>query len=123
MPERTKKNRKGQKEASDAFVEDICKGIDEAIAMLDSGTKITLDRVHVPDRPKHMKPVEITGLREKKLCLSQSVLARLLNVSAKTVQAWEQDVNQPSGPCLRLLQIFRDQPEVVRGLLRNTRSR
>ena len=45
--------------------------------------------------------------------MSQSVFARVLNVSAKTVQSWEQGVRQPSESCRRLIQIFSLHPEMV----------
>ena len=44
--------------------------------------------------------------------MSQSVFARLLNVSTKTLQSWEQGVMQPSDASHRLLQVFSEQPEM-----------
>jgi len=45
--------------------------------------------------------------------MSQGVFARLLSVSSKTVQSWEQGVRLPSTASLRLLHIFTEQPDVV----------
>lgn len=45
--------------------------------------------------------------------MSQAVFAKLLNVSAKTVQRWEQGVRQQSDASRRLLQVFSEQPEIL----------
>ena len=45
--------------------------------------------------------------------MSQAVLARMLNVSPKTVQSWEQGVRQPSHASRRLIQILGQHPETV----------
>jgi DNA-binding XRE family transcriptional regulator len=42
--------------------------------------------------------------------MSQAVFARLLNVSTKTVQSWEQGDRKPSQAALRLIQVFRHNP-------------
>ena len=47
-----------------------------------------------------------------RLGLKQRQFADVLNVSDKTVKAWEQGINPPSGPALRLLQIAELHPEV-----------
>ncbi len=47
-----------------------------------------------------------------RLGLTQRHFADALNVSDKTVKAWEQGVNVPSGSALRLLQIAEMQPDV-----------
>jgi putative transcriptional regulator len=41
------------------------------------------------------------------------VFARLLNVSLKTVQAWEQGIRQPGDAALKLLTIARKNPEAL----------
>ena len=42
--------------------------------------------------------------------MSQAVFARVLNVSTKTVQSWEQGQRKPSQAALRLIQVFRHDP-------------
>jgi putative transcriptional regulator len=41
------------------------------------------------------------------------MFARLLNVSVKTVQGWEQGVREPSEAALKLLSIAEKRPEVL----------
>ena len=59
-----------------------------------------------------MSSHEIARIR-KRLNYSQSVFARVLNVSTKTVQAWEQGVRVPSDAALKLLTIAKKHPEVL----------
>lgn len=72
-----------------------------------SGHRVT--RIAVP-RP--MSSTDIARIRQQ-LKYSQSVFARMLNVSPKTVQAWEQGVRVPSDAALKLLTIAKRHPEVL----------
>jgi putative transcriptional regulator len=62
--------------------------------------------------PPPLSSEEIARIR-KRLRYSQSVFARVLNVSTKTVQAWEQGVRTPSDAALKLLTIAKKHPEVL----------
>lgn len=59
-----------------------------------------------------MSKKEIVDLR-KKLKVSQSAFAMLLNISTKTVQKWEQGENQPNGSSLKLLTIAKKNPKML----------
>ncbi len=74
------------------------------------GYRVT--QVAVPKPPNPMSSDEIARIR-KRLNYSQSVFARLLNVSTKTVQAWEQGARVPSDAALKLLTIAKNRPEVL----------
>ena len=63
----------------------------------------------MPDRPPEVGAEELTKLRLKS-GMSQAVFARMLNVSTKTVQSWEQGRRKPSQAALRLIQVFRQNP-------------
>lgn len=88
------------------------KGAQEAIKAFNSGKKLTFDTVILPEPPKEMAAVEIIKLR-KKLNASQRVFANFLNVSVKTVQAWEHQQNHPNGASLRLLQLVDKDPAIL----------
>lgn len=60
--------------------------------------------------PKPMKKQEIIKLRQQ-LNLSQAVFAGMLNVSVRTVQAWEQGLRKPSDAALKLLTIAKKHPD------------
>jgi putative transcriptional regulator len=56
--------------------------------------------------PSHPRKIRV------RLNLSQSAFAGLMGVSVRTVQDWEQDRRQPSGPAKSLLRIAEQYPEV-----------
>lgn len=63
-------------------------------------------------RRKTVSPLDVKAVRER-LGLSQNDFARLLHVSVKTLQNWEQQRRQPTGPAAALLQIAQAAPDVV----------
>ncbi len=63
--------------------------------------------------PETMTAAEIRKLREKKLRLSTALFAEVLNVSHKTVEAWESGTNTPSGSSLRLLRMMEKNPDIL----------
>lgn len=57
--------------------------------------------------PPQFSPKEIVKLRES-YDLSQAVFAVFLNVSASTVQKWEQGQKEPGAAVCRLLQVVKE---------------
>ncbi len=80
------------------------------------GLRHDLRTTILPMPPKPMDAVEIGALRER-IGLSQRVFAMALNVSIKTVQAWESGARVPDGGNLKLLRLGEAHPEVVFGRL------
>lgn len=74
--------------------------------------ELTLRTVQVPDPPPEIAANEVISLRAKS-GMSQAVFARVLNVSTKTIQSWEQGERKPSHAALRMLQVFRENPSLV----------
>ena len=62
--------------------------------------------------PESMSATEIKKLREK-LSLSVSVFASVMNVSPKTVEAWEAGTNEIGGSALRLLDMIKKNPDII----------
>ncbi len=62
--------------------------------------------------PSPLSKEDIVKLR-KKLRVSQSAFAVLLNISTKTVQKWEQGENKPNGSSLKLLSIAKKNPKML----------
>jgi putative transcriptional regulator len=54
----------------------------------------------------------VRGIRER-TSLSQSEFARLIGVSVKTLQNWEQDRRRPTGPAAALLSIIEHDPALA----------
>ena len=65
-----------------------------------------------PSRQFKVSPANVKGLRER-IGLSQSEFARLMHVSIKTLQNWEQRRCNPTGPAAALLKIVATAPEVA----------
>lgn len=57
-------------------------------------------------------PEEVEGIR-KKLNVSQAVFAKMLNVPLVTAKSWESGARKPSGAALRLLQLVKENPQIV----------
>ena len=98
------------KRSRESFAESLKRGLKEGIRFAKG--ELTLRTVEVPSPPAGIAAKEVTALREKAR-MSQTVFARVLNVSTKTVQSWEQGQRKPSHAALRMLQIFRSKPQVV----------
>ena len=84
-------------------------GLEEAILHAKGEITLKTTILEMPDRPPEVGAEELTSLRLES-GMSQAVFARLLNVSTKTVQSWEQGVRKPSQAALRLLQVYRQNP-------------
>jgi len=69
-------------------------------------------RLALPKPEKPMKAREVASIR-KKLGVSQSVFASLLNVPKPTALSWESGVRTPSGAALKLLRIAQRNPKVL----------
>jgi putative transcriptional regulator len=87
----------------------ICKGLEEAILHAKGEIALKTTTLEMPDRPPEVGAEELSKLRLKS-GMSQYVFARMLNVSTKTVQSWEQGQRKPSQAALRLIQVFRQNP-------------
>jgi putative transcriptional regulator len=83
-----------------------------AVVSEKGSARLDLRAVEIPDRPKPMKPSDIRELRES-LNASQTLFARLLNVSSNAVESWEQGLREPRQATLKLLHIVRKNPEVL----------
>lgn len=66
------------------------------------------------DTAVELSPVAQVRLRSE---LSQAQFAKLLGVSVRTLQDWEQGRRQPSGAAQSLLRVAQAHPEVLRELV------
>lgn len=87
------------------FFDEIKAGLEDAIEY-EKGKKTLRTRfVELPEPPKQYKARDIQRIRTRE-DYSQGVFAKILNVSTRTVQAWESGVRTPSHSALRLLEIL-----------------
>ena len=85
--------------------------------MLDSGiqtsfTEKELKKPGVTFTDITITPARIQNIR-KKSNYSQSVFARLLNVSISSVRQWEQGVRKPAGSTKVLLELLEKEPRIL----------
>lgn len=90
--------------------ERLREGLEEGIAYADG--KLTLNTVEIPDDPPEIDAETMIALRTRAE-MSQAVFAKMLSVSTKTLQSWEQGKRQPSDASRRLIQIFSSHPEMI----------
>jgi len=107
----TRKRRKKQQQMSDELFGELMQSLDQALRY-SRGEQINARTTVLPAPPEPMSRQEIIRLREQFNC-SQAVFARLLNISIKTLQAWEQGVRVPSDAALKLLRIAKRHPEAL----------
>jgi putative transcriptional regulator len=96
---------------SHAFVK-LRAALQDAVAHRRGERVLTVREVELPPPPTRMRAAEVVAVR-KKLRVSQVVFARLLNVSPRSVQAWERNARIPSDAALRLLHIAGRHPEIL----------
>jgi putative transcriptional regulator len=92
------------------YFERLKKGLQEGIAH--ARGEMTLKTIVVPVAPPEIDAKTLVAMREAAE-MSQAVFAKVLYVSAKTVQSWEQGVRAPSMAARRLIHIFAEQPATV----------
>jgi putative transcriptional regulator len=83
--------------------DDLKDGLNEMIAHKKGKITLRSEIIEVPEPPISYKPNHIKKIREKGP-YSQSIFAKVLNVSIKTVQSWESGERMPSHAALRLLE-------------------
>lgn len=66
-------------------------------------------------RPSRHFEIGASGIRaiRERTHLSQSEFAHLMGVSVKTLQNWEQNRRQPTGPAVALLKIIATEPQLA----------
>ena len=98
---------------SDEAFADLKEAMEDALAFEHGQRRdLKVTRIQPPRPPKAMSSKDIAGIRQKLNC-SQAVFAMMLNISTKTVQAWEQGSREPGDAALKLLTIAKKHPEVL----------
>jgi len=82
---------------------EILEGIREIKAFKEGKVNLVTRELSEPSHPKEIRA---------RLNLSQAAFAGLMGVSVRTVQDWEQDRREPSGPAKSLLRIAEQHPDV-----------
>ena len=94
--------------------EAITRGLNEAIAYERGDTSKARIMVREISTPSY-NAKDVVRVRQK-YHLSQRSLALILNVSPRTVEAWENGKNIPAGPSARLLYLLDKDERIIREL-------
>jgi len=98
--------------------ESIKNAIGETVQdMMDSGIKVSftkkeLDLLGVEIPKVQLTTNQIISIR-KQMNLSQTVFAKVLNVSASSIRQWEQGKRKPSGSTKVLLELLEKPPHLL----------
>lgn len=84
---------------------DLKKSLKNVVAHKEGKITLKSEIIEIPEPPEEYGPKEIKGIRAKGN-YSQGIFAKILNVSLKTVQAWESGERNPNHAALRLLEII-----------------
>ena len=87
-----------------ASLHDLAEGL-HAVGVLDKKTMRSFDEKCLTPIPQ-VAPEDIRALRDQEM-ISQTVLARHLNVTPGLVSQWERGEKKPSGPSLKLLSLIK----------------
>ncbi len=77
-----------------------------------SFTKKELDKLGVEIPEINITKIQIREIREQ-MKLSQTVFAKLLNVSPSSIRQWEQGKRKPTGATKVLLELLERSPEIL----------
>ena len=69
--------------------------------------------IPLPEPIQPLRPIDVAAIR-RELNVSQSVFAALLNVPKVTAISWEKGRRKPTGAALRLLDLIRKKPEILK---------
>jgi putative transcriptional regulator len=102
---------KSKKVTNDNFSDLLLESVGESVAHAQGRITLRSEELSLPDKPPKFSKQRIRKIR-KGLNISQGVFAELLNVSVKTVQAWERGDSVPKGTTTRLFQVIENDPEL-----------
>lgn len=103
--------------------QELLSGMMEVIAHQEGKITLRTTTVEMPNPPPVLSAKEVSQIRTKKLRMSQGAFAKLLGVSARVVQSWEQGNKKPSGAARRLLQVAAKSPEALLSAANSSKSR
>ena len=104
------------------FGDEVLHGLNDLLLSIRNGEPITIRDVTLELEPAEYRPQDVKVTR-RKLGVSQAVLARLLAINVKTVQAWEQGELVPSGIARRLLDEINQDPQRWLKMLIHSKTR
>ena len=85
--------------------------------MMDAGLKVSFTQKELSRLGVEMPNISVTATEIKEIRsfmqVSQTVFAKLLNVSSSSIRQWEQGQRNPSGSTMILLELLQRNPELL----------
>ncbi len=110
------------KERNSSFAESLIRGLEEGIQYTKGDIELNTVSHSLMEPIVHIDSDEIYQIR-KRVGLSKSHFAKVLNVSDKTLRNWENGTQKPSRPAIRLLQIIGAQPQILGKGIKTSRNK
>lgn len=93
--------------------QELLAGMEEILAHQEGKITLRTSELEMLAPPPELTAKEVAKIRSQNLHMSQGAFAKLLGVSVRVIQSWEQGDKKPSGAARRLLQIASRNPQAV----------
>lgn len=93
--------------------QELIQGMMEIVAHQEGKITLRTTQIEMPEPPPELSKKDVSNIRVKRLHMSQGAFAKLLGVSVRVVQSWEQGEKKPSGAARRLLQVAEKSPDTL----------
>jgi putative transcriptional regulator len=87
------------------FFKDLKAGLEEAIEYRKGNVKLRSSTYNILQPPSKYQAKDIKKIRQRHK-YSQAYFAKMLNVSVRTIESWENGKRSPSQAALRLLELI-----------------
>jgi putative transcriptional regulator len=93
--------------------QELLAGMEEILAHQEGKITLRTSELEMLAPPPELTAKDVAKIRSQNLHMSQGAFAKLLGVSVRVIQSWEQGDKKPSGAARRLLQIASRNPQAV----------
>ncbi|HEY8272869.1 MAG TPA: helix-turn-helix domain-containing protein [Pseudobdellovibrionaceae bacterium] len=93
--------------------QELLEGMQEIIAHQEGKITLRTSELEMLAPPPDVSAKDVAKIRSRNLHMSQGAFAKLLGVSVRVIQSWEQGDKKPSGAARRLLQVASRDPQAL----------
>ena len=93
--------------------QELLEGMREILDHQDGKITLRASELEMLAPPPEVSAKDVAKIRSQNLHMSQGAFAKLLGVSVRVIQSWEQGDKKPSGAARRLLQVAARDPKAL----------
>jgi putative transcriptional regulator len=93
--------------------QELLTGMEEIIAHQEGKLTLRTSELEMLTPPPNISAKDVAKIRSQNLHMSQGAFAKLLGISVRVLQSWEQGDKKPSGAARRLLQVAARDPQAL----------